>query len=342
VTPRTLLHDLVSTPSVSGGESEVAALLVEFFEDSGREASVDAAGNVRTPGDDSVLLTSHLDTVPGEIEVRSVDGDLWGRGSVDATGSLVAMAAAAVETGASFAGVVEEETTSAGARHLVEDREAPEAVVNGEPTGWDALALGYRGLVRATYEVETESVHSSRPAPNAVQRAVAWTERVQAAFDSPTGDESASSVFESVTVKPVSFDGGPTPDGHGVAATVDVEFRLPPGTTAGDVQAVVTDCTEEGAVSWTESIPPFAADARSSVAGALRAGIRGAGGEPTHLRKTGTCDANLYAAAWDCPVAVYGPGDANLDHAPDERIALDAFDRGVDVLTTATDRLCTS
>jgi len=255
------------------------------------------------------------------------------------------MAAAAVETGASFAGVVEEETTSAGARHLVDSRDAPDAVVNGEPTGWDALAVGYRGLVRATYEVETESVHSSRPEPNAVQHAVAWTERVQAAFGGGGGgerDEAAGAVFESVTVKPVSFDGGPTPDSHGVGATVDVEFRLPPGTTAGDVQAVVADCTEVGGVDWTEAIPPLAADARSPVAGELRAGIRGAGGEPTHLRKTGTCDANLYAAAWDCPVAVYGPGDASLDHAPDERIDLDAFDRGVEALTTAADQLCTS
>jgi len=344
VTPRDLLRALVSTPSVSGGESGVADLLVDYFEESGREARLDDAGNVRAPGDDSVLLTSHLDTVPGEIPVRVEDGALWGRGSVDATGPLAAMAAAAVETGASFAGVVEEETTSAGARHLVESRDAPDAVVNGEPTGWDALAVGYRGLVRATYEVETESVHSSRPEPNAVQHAVAWTERVQAAFDEADADggDSAGAVFESVTVKPTSFDGGPTPDGHGVATTVDVEFRLPPGTTAGDVQAVVADCTDAGSVSWTESIPPFAADARSAVAGALRAGVRSAGGEPTHLRKTGTCDANLYAAAWDCPVVVYGPGDADLDHAPDERIDLDAFDRGVDVLSTAAARLCTS
>ena len=347
MTPRDLLRELVSTPSVSGGEGDAADVLLEYFEEAGREATIDAAGNVRAPGDDAVLLTSHLDTVPGEIVVRESGGELWGRGSVDATGPLAAMAAAAVETGASFAGVVEEETTSAGARHLVDTRDAPDAVVNGEPTGWDALAVGYRGLVRATYEAETERVHSSRPEPNAVQHAVAWTERVQRAFDgggaeAGGGDESASGVFESVTVKPVSFDGGPTADGERVAATVDVEFRLPPGTTAGDVHDVVADCTETGDVEWSEAIPPFAADARSPVAGALRAGIRSASGDPTHLRKTGTCDANLYAAAWDCPVAVYGPGDSALDHAPDERIDLDAFDRGVETLSTAAHQLCTS
>jgi LysW-gamma-L-lysine carboxypeptidase len=336
VTPRDLLHALVSTPSVSGAESEAAGVLVDYFADAGREAWTDEAGNVRAPGDDAVLLTSHVDTVPGGIPVREADGELWGRGSVDATGPLAAMAAASVETGASFAGVVEEETTSAGARHLVATRDEPDAVVNGEPSGWDAIALGYRGLVRATYEAATESVHSSRPEPNAVQHATAWTERVQTAFDA------GESTFESVTVKPVSFDGGPSEDGERVEATVAVEFRLPPGTTAGDVQATVADCTDHGTVAWRDPVPPVLSSPRTPVAGALRAGIREAGGEPTHLRKTGTSDANHYAAAWDCPVATYGPGDSALDHAPDERIDLAAFDRGVAVLTTAADRLCTS
>ncbi|WP_336035771.1 [LysW]-lysine hydrolase [Halobacterium yunchengense] len=343
MTPRDLLRDLVATPSVSGGEAEAASVLVDYFEASGRTAWTDDAGNVRAPADDGVLLTSHVDTVPGHIDVREEDGELWGRGSVDAKGPLAAMAAASVATGASFAGVVEEETTSKGARHLVADREQPEAVVNGEPSGWDAVALGYRGMLAGTYTVATESGHSSRPEPNAVQHATAWVERVQAAFDAkPTGDGGAADapVFESVTVKPVSFDGGLAADGERVEAAVDVQFRLPPGTTAGDVQATVADCTTHGELAWTESIPPAMASPRTPVAGALRAGIRGAGGDPTHLRKTGTSDANVYADAWDCPVATYGPGDSSLDHAPDERIDLAAFDRGVEVLTTAADRLC--
>jgi LysW-gamma-L-lysine carboxypeptidase len=149
-------------------------------------------------------------------------------------------------------------------------------------------------------------------------------------------------VFESVTVKPVSVQGGLSADGERVEATVEVEFRLPPGTTADDVRATVADCTDHGTVTWGEAIPPVVSSPRTSVAGALRAGIREAGGEPTHLRKTGTSDANHYAAAWDCPVATYGPGDSALDHAPDERIDLADFDRGVAVLTTAADRLCTS
>jgi hypothetical protein len=44
---------------------------------------------------------------------------------------------------------------------------------------------------------------------------------------------------------------------------------------------------------------------------------------------------NVYADAWDCPMATYGPGDADLDHAPDEHLPLAEFDRAIDVLTRA-------
>ncbi|WP_125920050.1 M20/M25/M40 family metallo-hydrolase, partial [Haloparvum sedimenti] len=129
---RKLLYDLVSIPSPSGEEAAAAERLQEFFAANGREAWIDEVGNVRAPADDSVLLTSHVDTVPGDIpvavkpaEAYEEDGPaLWGRGTVDATGPLVAMAVAAVATGVSFVGVVGEETDSRGARHLVADRDA--------------------------------------------------------------------------------------------------------------------------------------------------------------------------------------------------------------------------
>ncbi|WP_373189244.1 [LysW]-lysine hydrolase [Halolamina sp.] len=343
---RALLAELVATPSPSGDEAAVAELLRAFFEHHDREAFVDAVGNVRAPADDSVLLTSHMDTVPGGPKLRVLTGDeelgvdgpvLHGRGSVDATGPLAAMAVAAVETGVSFAGVVQEETDSAGARHLLTDRSVPEAVINGEPSGWDALTLGYRGLVAGTFTVETAASHSSRPEPNAIDHATEWWEAVRGAFENDSTDDAG--VFDTVTATATAFDGGLSPDGDAVEATVDAQFRVPPGQTPESVRETVEAATIHGSLSWTDEIPPLLGDPRSSVAGALRAGIRSAGGEPTHLRKSGTADANLYAAEWGVPVATYGPGDSALDHAPDERLPLEEFDRAVAVLSTASTQL---
>ncbi|GAA0296202.1 [LysW]-lysine hydrolase [Halarchaeum salinum] len=339
---RDLLSDLVSTPSVSGDEDAVAERLLTFFESHGREAYRDDVGNVRAPGDDGVLLTSHMDTVPGDIEVREEDGELWGRGACDAKGPLAAMAVAAAETGASYVGVVGEETTSLGARHLVETRDAPDAVINGEPSGWDAVTLGYRGFVKGAFTAETPSAHTSRPGPNALEYAMDWWHDVEEAFEK----EGESAVFEQVTTKPVGMDGGVSADGLAFESSVDAQFRVPPSWTIDGVAETAEECLptyvgEEATVGveWTDSIPPVMASPRNAVAAALRAGVRAEGGETTHLRKTGTSDMNIYHGAWDCPMATYGPGDSSLDHAPDERIDLTEYDRGVAVLTAAAERL---
>ncbi|WP_224333309.1 [LysW]-lysine hydrolase [Haloprofundus halobius] len=334
-----LLYDLVSTPSVSGDEADAAAVLVEFFETHDREVWVDEVGNVRAPADDSVLLTSHIDTVPGEVPVEVKDADdgpqLWGRGSVDATGPLAAMAAAAVETGVSFVGVVCEETDSRGARHLAETRDEPDAVVNGEPSGWDGITLGYRGFLAGTYVATSELGHSSRPENNAIQSAVDWWSRVADFFEA----EESEGVFDTVTTKPTTFDGGPTEDGFAVEATVDVQFRVPPSLTIEDVREVAEGELTDGSVHWQEPIPPVMESPRTDVARAFRVAIRQTGGDPRLLRKTGTSDMNLFAGVWNCPMVTYGPGDSDLDHAPNEHLSLSEFDKSVSVLTTVAETL---
>ena len=336
---RDLLETLVSTPSPTPDEDECAEALAAFFQEHGREVFRDAAGNVRAPTDDSVLYTSHVDTVPGEIPVRVEAGEagpvLWGRGSVDAKGSLAALAVAAVRTGVSFAGVVGEETNSRGARHLVEDREAPETVVNGEPSGWDGITLGYRGILQGTYVATSESGHTSRPENNAIQDAIAWWSAVEARFE---GDE-YEPVFEQVTPKPVGIEGGVSDDGLAVEATLSAQLRVPPAYSTGEVRELADAELDAGTVNWTDAVEPTMQSPRTPVARAFRAAIREQGGDPRLLRKTGTADMNIYAGAWDCPMATYGPGDSALDHAPDERLPLEELDRAVAVLETVAEEL---
>jgi LysW-gamma-L-lysine carboxypeptidase len=68
-------------------------------------------------------------------------------------------------------------------------------------------------------------------------------------------------------------------------------------------------------------VPPF-----------LRA-IRARGGTPRFTLKLGTSDMTVVGPAWGCPIVAYGPGDAALDHTPDERIVLDDYLKAVRVLT---------
>jgi LysW-gamma-L-lysine carboxypeptidase len=357
--PRKLLRKLVEIPSVTPNERPCAEQLKTYFESAGREVWLDDVGNLRAPADDGVLLTSHIDTVPGDIPVRvedrpveearwggplpaAYDADdelevLCGRGSVDAKGCLAAMAVAAVRTGASFVGVVGEEVDSRGGRHLVETRERePDAVINGEPSGWEGITLGYRGLLAGTYVATSESGHTSRPENNAIQDAIAWWSAIEAEFDS----DSWEPVFERVTPKPTTMEGGLSADGLSVEATLDVQLRIPPSMGTEEVIEIADGHLDVAdRVNWDDRVEPVMQSPRTDVARAFRAAIRDQGGEPRLLRKTGTADMNVYANHWDCPMVTYGPGDSDLDHAPDEHIVLAEYDKSVAVLEAVTERL---
>lgn len=335
-----LAYELVSIPSPSGSEDAIAEYLIAWFADHGREAWVDDVGNVRAPADEVALLTTHLDTVSGHLQARLTQGDdassakwLYGRGSVDAKGALAAMATAAVTTGVSFAGVVREETDSAGAYHLINDRQQPEHVINGEPSGVTGIILGYRGIQQGTYAVSTPRVHPSRPDANAIDHLTNWWTAIADRFSA------VASPFASVTVTPHSIDGGLDMAGTAVEASLAFELRVPPSVSIGRLRATLEGEDANGSIEWGQYIPPHRTDPNARPATALRWAIRDIGLEPRHLLKGGTSDANVYAEGWDCPVVTYGPGDASLDHRVDERIELGAIEHSVEVIEQAVAHL---
>jgi LysW-gamma-L-lysine carboxypeptidase len=158
---------------------------------------------------------------------------------------------------------------------------------------------------------------------------------VEAEFD----NDPYEPVFEQVTAKPVAVEGGTSDDGLSVEATMDVQLRVPPSTTCEEVREVADGHLESGHVNWHDSVRPTMASPRNDLARAFRVAVRGVDLEPRLLRKTGTADVNIYAGAWDCPMVTYGPGDSDLDHAPDERLPLPELDRATAVLEAAVGRM---
>ncbi len=168
--PYQTLLSLVSQYSPSGSEAGVVETLVARMEALGYDhAGVDAAGNavgVLGSGERQLVLLGHIDTVPGEIEVR-VEGDLlFGRGTVDAKGSLAAFVDAVASVGRVegwqfvVIGGVDEERSSRGARFVAGEYQ-PKFAVIGEPSGWDRVTLGYKGYAGAEVTVRRPAAHDS-------------------------------------------------------------------------------------------------------------------------------------------------------------------------------------
>jgi LysW-gamma-L-lysine carboxypeptidase len=148
------------------------------------EAFIDEAGNavgVMGSGPKQVVLLGHIDTVPGEIQVRRnaipPNEILYGRGAVDAKGPLACFTDAIAQVGAVdgwqfiVIGVVEEERNSEGARY-VSTKYKPDYAVIGEPNQWDRIALGYKGSAWANITVKLGQAHTASGGTTAAEAAI--------------------------------------------------------------------------------------------------------------------------------------------------------------------------
>jgi len=346
-----LVRGLVEIPSVSRREGDAVEWLVVRMSERGFRASVDDSGNaVGEIGDGPVhvVLLGHIDTVPGEIAVRVEGDELVGRGAVDAKGPLAAFVAAASEPVAgvrvTVVGAVEEESpTSRGARHRA-TQPAPDWCVIGEPSGWDAVTVAYKGRLTLELALSREARHGASPGPTIAEEALALWERVR---QSANGRAAAPRSFERLDCRLEGIDAG-LGDGLVERARVRIGYRVPPGIDAGELEAAAASlATSDGGtrvvVSTIGREDPVRTSRTSPLARAFARAISVAGGKTTFKEKSGTSDMNILSPAWGCPMVAYGPGDSRYDHTPIERLSIADFARSIDVLkgvlSRASDRI---
>jgi len=346
---RALLEATVRTPSPSGAEGGVAGLLVAALAPYVDAAEVDAAGNaVAVVGHGPLRLTllAHIDTVPGWPPVRVEGGLLYGRGSVDAKGSAVALAVAAARSSAAvrsrltirFIGAVEEEAPSSkGAHHALRAYPPPDALIVGEPSGADAITVGYKGHARMRVWAAGAMAHSARADASAADRLiVALGDLARWAAEDPA--ERLFDRLQATVVELTSAHDGLQERAEGV-----VSWRLPLAWPPERFEAALAGLAvwERAAVGWAldGSVPAVRSPADGRLARLFRTAIRHQGGDPGRKVKTGTSDWNVVAPCWACDTLAYGPGDAALDHTPDEHLDLAEFDRAVAVLDEVVARL---
>ena len=336
-----VLQALVSIPSVTGQEADAVRFLQQQARADGLRVLEDRAGNfIAETGSGARLLlfVGHIDTVPGHIPVRLEGGTLWGRGSVDAKGPLAAAYCMARRLHGTdgltvrVVGAVDEEGDSRGAKAL-DPRLRPDWIVIGEPSGMHGITLAYKGILRGTFHLERPRGHGAHPGATAVEEAIQFWETVRARHRLEDRFESLQGHLLTLTTS-----------GDGLVDRVDASFhiRLPPGTDPDRLEADLQALGRERGVRvvGTERMRPAESSKRTPLAAAFLQAIRAQGGEPRFLRKTGTADFNHLAERHPgVPMVAYGPGDAALDHTPDERIELAEFATAVDVLESVARRL---
>jgi [amino group carrier protein]-lysine/ornithine hydrolase len=334
-----VLERLVRRYSPSGHESSAVREFVRLARELGYAARTDAVGNGiarRGRGRPRTVFLGHIDTVEGRLPVRRRAGRLYGRGTVDAKGPL----AAALLAGRDLTGpgeytvvaAVGEEADSRGARHML-GRLRPDAVIAGEPSGWDGATIGYKGELQVEVTFHGRRTHYSSPFPTTADRALEWVGAVRAFVKERTSD----SPFRSLTAKVVDIESHRRGDQE--AARVTVDFRLPPDLSTKALLRSIPRTSGASRPAVRICVEPVEVDRANPVVASLVEGVRAAGGRPTLWRKGGTSDLNLVMPVWRAPGAAYGPGEARLDHTDRESVSLAELTRSVTVLRVALERL---
>ncbi len=337
-----LLERLLRCYSPSGQEGAAVTEFVRIARELGYRARTDRAGNGLAEvgvGRPTVLFLGHIDTVDGDRPVVRRAGRIHGRGAVDAKGALIA----ALLAGRGFAGpgtyrvvaAVGEETDSRGARFVARGVK-PDAVLAGEPSGWDGVTIGYKGDLRLEATFRRPRSHWSSPYPTATDLAVAWAGEVRALGRPDDG----VSPFRSLGSKVVGFSSDPGSDPE--LARVTVDLRVPPGLSTGEVLARLRALRPSPRLRCLARLEPTEVPRSEPVVVALVDAVRAEGGTPTLWRRSGTSDLNLVARAWRMGGAAYGPGDSRLDHTVRESLSVAELGRASRVLRRALQRLATT
>jgi LysW-gamma-L-lysine carboxypeptidase len=335
-----LLRGLVEIPSLSDGEHAAVAELCRQMEARGFRAEIDAAGNaigVIGSGERQIVLLGHIDTVPGQIPVRIENGELWGRGAVDAKGPLctfVAAAAAAapgLKATVTVVGAVGEERLGSPGANAVATWKAPDYCVIGEPSGWDAVCLGYRGTLGFHYRLRQPSRHSAGPGESAGEQAIAFWNALVAELDALNAASGATTGF--TTIAPALREMRAGGNGLEDEAVMSIGLRLPPGVDTNRLQERLRELAAPTVIEVDGVQPGFRSPKQTPLVPPFLRAIRAAGGSPRFTLKLGTSDMTVVGPVWNCPMVTYGPGDASLDHTPQERIDLEHYARAIRILS---------
>lgn len=272
-------------------------------------------------GTPELVFSTHIDTVPPFLPSHEDAEYIYGRGSCDAKGILVAQLAAAQRLRASGINigllfVSGEERDSAGAKIANQQPKGSRFLINGEPTD-NRVALASKGALRVHLKASGKMAHSAYPelGDSAIHKLVEVLHRLRQ-LDLPITEDVGPSTLNIGVIQ-----GGYAPNVISDQAEAQLLFRLV-GDSTGTKQAVLDAARGLAEVDFTLEIP-FKR-------------LRQVDGLPTMVAAFTTDIPSL--SNWGEPVLL-GPGSIHVAHTPHERLAKKELFEAIDLYTQVARRL---
>ena len=382
-----ILKRVVACDSVFKNEYALGLLIADIAREHGlqveRQKVAEGRDNILvTLGADSaygtthgLLFHGHYDTVPyldmpDPLSARVQNNRLWGRGSVDQKGGLVASLCALIaikrkgiplKRSLCLAAVVDEESEHRGSFALSEsDIRADYAIVT-EPTHLKTVEFGHLGSSPIVIRVEGKTAHASVASEgvNAIEKAMLILERLFK-MEFPTVNLGELGVAQG-TLCVSMMEAGTAYNNVPHEAFIRMDRRTVPGETSesavAEIEAVIADAKrvdpsmvatvriERPDWSWPPIIARGLNPALTPSDTPLFDYLQQAASKAGLLRlekRFSSCyyDMDFLVNDLKIPTLVYGPGDGRLNHSAAEEIDIDDVARAAEIYSELANKLC--
>ena len=359
------LEEILRIPSVNGehDEGKVAEYLHQYFSRHGIESKIDRLDEKRAnviafvPGreEETVVWNGHLDTVEygdrqkwqtdPQVPVRQ-DGRIYARGASDMKSGLAAMVYALTHLpgrprkNIQFLGTCDEERGGAGAKAVLDKGQMKPAglILVGEPTGM-RLGIAQKGCLWLEIKVKGKTGHGAYPEKgiNAIERLYALTEQLKSyvlGFSHPYLGRSTMQINQ--------IAGGMAANMTADDCWAVLDIRMTPPLTAEDILRRAGEILRELQQASPGLSMEFAAlNRRRAIQIAPEAEwvqswedlLRKKGYAGDKIGINFFTDASILTA--DSPeqaVLLFGPGEPEMAHQPNEYVEVQKYADAIELL----------
>ncbi len=356
-----LLKKLIQAQSTEDkGELEVAEAISTAFGQAGIDAHIDRwdqtraniTAHIKSTGEKTALLFAcHLDVVgPGEADWNTPpfepierDGKIYGRGATDMKGGIAASVQAVCEVIQSntplkgdivFTAVAGEETDSCGAERFVSDcgwMPKLSGVIIPEPTNFD-IVTAHRGILWLRITTKGKAAHGS--APHLGINAIGSMKSVLDELDGYKIEFVPHKTLGNCSMSINTIAGGKTLNVVPDKCTLGIDIRTIPGQNhnaiIADFEGVLDKCKAanpnfEGDVSVVRQVHAMETDDDCAFVRDLCSAT-----SISDTKAVGFTTDGPHFASLGAPVVIFGPGNGELCHKPDEYIEITDMDKAAE------------
>lgn len=309
-------------------------------------------------GEQGLVLAGHTDTVPYDegrwqvdpFKLSERDNRLYGLGSCDMKGffSLVLEAVRDLDLKQplTIIATADEETTMCGAKALGNlGQHLGRHVVIGEPTSNRPIRM-HKGMMMRALRIRGSSGHSSDPSLGnsaldamqaAMQELLEWRKQLQENYRNPLF------AVEVPTLNLGHIHGGDSPNRICAECELHFDLRPLPGMNLdqlhGEIEQLIEKRLGDRGLQITlektfDGIPPMETAAEAAI-------VKAAESLTGHQAETVAFGTEApYFNAMGMETVVMGPGDIAQAHQPNEFVAIDQLQPGVDILKSLIKKFC--